>query len=243
MINSTRICWLKTTAPDDSVTTWQSAFWGIIIIAMNSILQDNGMVLGLPSTWGMALRSSPIVCLFDALELTASWLIFIIFNADYPRTAARRVAVVRFRDATGNNGGQTLSKLRDNFWVIQVVFIIGTLTQVIKIFACTGMPGTQLSAAFCLFSWTVSQALVLAAGSNWTSAELTVLQGEMLQDVASQGCGELLLIPLQATYHHLAWIDVLLQVLLNNGSKHIKQRRSCLWWPYTRRCSWSTQTS
>jgi hypothetical protein len=122
-------------APGDDVVLWQTAFWGLIPIVMNSMLQANGMVLSFPSTWGIALRSSPIFCLFDSIDLTLFWLTLVVFNGESPRVAAKRIARVRFQDVQDNASDQSLASLRRNFWVIQVGFVLATSTAAIKIFA------------------------------------------------------------------------------------------------------------
>ncbi|KAJ8132578.1 hypothetical protein O1611_g1046 [Lasiodiplodia mahajangana] len=157
-------------ADGESPVTWQTAWFAVVAIAMNSMSSPNGMVLGFPSAWGEVLRSSPIICLFDALELSTFWLFIIIFNGEGPCIAARRVVRVRFSDeisteekSIDGERSQSMSELRSRFWIAQAAFCIGTLTQAVKLFGLRGVYGSQICAAFYLYSWFISQALILAS--------------------------------------------------------------------------------
>jgi hypothetical protein len=207
---------LTLSAPDDSLIIWQSAFWGIVPIAMNSMFQDNGMVLSFPSTWGVALRSSPILCLFDALDLSQFWLILLVFGAEGPAIAAKRVARVRFQDALNSDDEQSLTKLRGNFWMVNILFIIGTLLSAIKLFACSGIAGTQLCAAFYLLSWLVPQGLVWAAESDWNTALLPEMEPGPLKRIAEDGLLSLLPCHILGILFHTYWIDKFFALIVDN---------------------------
>ena len=161
----------------------------------------------------MALRSSPILCLFDGLELTTHWLFLVAFTNEGPRTAAKRVARIRFRDVAGDEDEQGLTQLRRGLFLLYVVFLIGTLSQVLKIFACSSMLGTQLCTGFYLFNWTVAQLLALAAGSDWSIARLPRLDHSYLQQVAHHGVAPWAFTTIGILFH-CQWMDVLVIDLL-----------------------------
>ena len=168
--------------------TWPTAFWALAAIALNSMMAPNGMVLSFPSSWGFALRSSPMLCLFDALDLTLFWSTLVVFGGEGPRTAARRVVRVRFRDAGDDESSdQSLVSVRKRFWFVQALFVLTTLTQAVKLFACRGIVGTQLCAAFYLYSYVISEALIWAAGDDWKSVSNPHLEPGPLRDVAMNG--------------------------------------------------------
>lgn len=208
-MSTTIICGRLVKGPDDGVVAWPSAFWAIVAIALNSMLQPNGMVLSLPSTWGIALRSSPIVCLFDALDLTSFWLTLMFFGGESPRMAAKRVARVRFRDVDDEDGEQSLKSLRKKFWLIQVIFIVTTATQTVKLFACQGIIGTQLCAGFYIYSYLASEALIWAAGDDWKTAELPFLNSSSLDQIAAQGLLPWIPFHIFGALCHGAWIGTL----------------------------------
>jgi len=74
----------------------------------------------------------------------------------------------RNRDESGNattaDGIENGSGI-DSLWRWNMVaFIVGTLTQSIKLFACKGIPGTQLLVAICLVSFLFMESFRIVAG-------------------------------------------------------------------------------
>ncbi|KAI1123202.1 hypothetical protein F5Y10DRAFT_286384 [Nemania abortiva] len=211
-------------ADGESLVTWQTAWFAVVAIAMNSMSSPNGMVLGFPSAWGEVLRSSPIICLFDALELSAFWLFVIVFNGEGPCTAARRVARVRFGDALStdeegaNSGGsQSISELRSRFWIAQAAFGIGTLTQAVKLFGLRGVYGSQICAAFYLYSWFVSQALIFAAGHG-TQKPLPAQKPGLVRAITAQGLLPYIPFHVWGVIIHAAWLYGLQEDLIQRSS-------------------------
>lgn len=197
--------------------TWPTAFWSLATIAVNSMMAPNGMVLSLPSTWGIALRSSPILCLFDALDITMFWLTLVIFSGEGPRVAAKRVARVRFRDVHDVDGEQSLTSLRKNFWLMQVLFLVLTATQAIKLFACQGIAGTQVCAAFYLYSYLVSEVLIWAAGDDWESVSLEPLEPGPLRVVSTEGLLPWIPSHVLGVIFHCGWVGHLLEDAIDWG--------------------------
>ncbi|KAK8067682.1 hypothetical protein PG996_006794 [Apiospora saccharicola] len=204
------------TGPDETTVSWQSAWFAIVAIAMNSMSSPNGMVLSFPSSWGEALRSSPIISLFDAVELSLFWLLAVLLTGESPRVAARRVARVRFRDTVVEAGGQqnadggqqSLSRLRNRFWVTQAA-----LTQVMKLFSFRGVFGFQECAAFYLYSWAVSQALILAAEDGWQAQPLPPLPPGPVRAFLSQGILPYVPLHVWAVIQHTSWLGEFADIL------------------------------
>ncbi|KAI0099590.1 hypothetical protein GGR51DRAFT_535100 [Nemania sp. FL0031] len=191
---------------------------------MNSMSSPNGMVLGFPSAWGEVLRSSPIICLFDALELSAFWLFVIVFNGEGPCIAARRVVRVRFGDVLSKDEkgidserNQSLSELRSRFWIAQAAFGIGTLTQAVKLFGLRGVYGSQICAAFYLYSWLVSQALILASGYG-TQKPLPALKPGRVRAITAQGLLPYIPFHVWGVVTHTAWLYGLQEDLIQGSS-------------------------
>ncbi|KAI0096281.1 hypothetical protein GGR51DRAFT_33747 [Nemania sp. FL0031] len=198
----------------ESLVSWQSAWFAVVAIAMNSMSSPNGKVLGFPSSWGEVLRSSPLICFFDALELSSFWLFVMVFNREGPCVAARRVVAVRFNDCESD---QIIGTVRSRFWITQVGFSIAVLTQAIKLFAMRGVIGCQVCALFYLYSWTLSQALMLCASYNITTS-LPLLRPGPDGSIISQGL--LPYVPLHAigVISHIAWLYGLQDEILHNSS-------------------------
>lgn len=160
-------------APDNGAEMiWQYAFWAIVAIALGAETQPSGIILGMPPGWGFALKCSPVMCLWNAIEALQcirierkpAWRLS-IQSAKYS-ASSRQVA----RDGgTAQTGGSTV--------VRGVLFVLGPLPQAIKPFACTGIPHSKVLATYYLARF-ICDELVL---------NLIKLTGSSSQDVASFG--------------------------------------------------------
>lgn len=149
--------------------SWQSAFWSLVPIALNSMTQPSGMVFGIPSKYGFALRSSPIVCACDAFYTAVLFLYNSVVLKD-PKAAARRVAKGRFRDTMDNEEG-SLHNLQRNTIFRVAVFLLGALPQVIKLCAVEGLLWTKIWGLMFLSSFLVLEFLVLLLGRGWSDLD------------------------------------------------------------------------
>ena len=123
------------------------------------------MVFGSPFKYGFALRTSPIVCGFDALYTT----ILFLFDPLYlksPKAAALRVSKRRFRDVPDNEEG-SLQKLQENALFRVFIFLFGTLPQVIKLCALQGLVWTKVWGLMFFASFLTLELLVLHLGRKW----------------------------------------------------------------------------
>ncbi len=66
---------------------------------------------------------------------------------------------------------------------MRALFVLMTLTQAAKLFACRGIVGTQICAAFYLYSYAISEALVWVAGDDWKSVPSPHLESGPLRDL------------------------------------------------------------
>jgi len=144
-----------------NTVSWQSAYFALLATAINVLVQNAGMVCGLPSYDRIVARSSPIICLADTLLITIkfNWLQLLGCS---PRTAARHVWYDRFEN---NPEGRRDSGI-DHLWRFNIIFfILGALPQSIKVFGMRGIPGTQTWTAFFLAAFLVPEFLRLFAGT------------------------------------------------------------------------------
>ena len=151
--------------PPPNQVSWQSAFWSLVPIALNSMTQPSGMVFGFPSKYGFALRSSPIVCGFEALYTV---VIFVLnaFFLNNPKASALKIAKWRFRDTPGNEEG-SLQKLQENTIFRIAIFLLGALPQIIKLCGLQGLLWTKVWGLMFLGSFLVLELLVLLLGRDW----------------------------------------------------------------------------
>lgn len=146
-------------ASTSSEVSWQSAFWSLPPLAINTMTQPTGKVCGLDLSLRTYLRSSPIVCIADATTILIRFTAYIYIGFS-PSLAAKRVLIAREHEIEDNGprrgGFQALEQLP---FLRIVWFFIGVLPQVIKLLACTGLPGTQTWGCFYLSSFIVVETM------------------------------------------------------------------------------------
>lgn len=143
-----------TSLESTSTVSWQSAFWALVPIALNSMTQPAGNLFGFPSVdQGFGLRSSPIVCACDALHfffcLTSHTIAY-----RSPREAMKLTLKTRFqnRNAEEQSSG---AKLQQNPVFRVVLFTLGALPQIVKLFSMEGILVTRMIASLYFGSFLV----------------------------------------------------------------------------------------
>lgn len=131
--------------------SWQSAFWSLVPIALNSMTQPSSIVFGFPSKYSFALRSSPILYGFEALYTVVMFVLNAFFLKN-PKASALKIAKWRFRYTPGNEEG-SLQKLQENTIFRIAIFLLGALPQIINSAVCKGYYGPRCGA---LCSWAPS---------------------------------------------------------------------------------------
>ena len=89
--------------------SWQSAFWGLVPIALNSMTQPSGKVCGSPAGIGFLLRVSPFMCLFDALIVIVRMVVYSFTQGSLP-AAIKKIIIQRYTDDDDDDA----SELRGN---------------------------------------------------------------------------------------------------------------------------------
>ncbi|KAH9224406.1 hypothetical protein DL95DRAFT_452175 [Leptodontidium sp. 2 PMI_412] len=148
-------------SPPGNPVTWQSAFWSLVPLALNSMTQPAGMVCFLPSTFGSILRNSPLICIIDTLILLEQ-LIWHTILLRSPLKAAKLTTEFRFQDVENNRPGG-LSDLKTNTPFRIMLFLFGALPQLIKLFIMTGLPWTQVAGGAYIASFSIIELLNLLA--------------------------------------------------------------------------------
>ncbi|KAK8022687.1 hypothetical protein PG993_013454 [Apiospora rasikravindrae] len=148
--------------------SWQSAFWAVVAIALCAATEPSGSILGMPREWGFALKCSPVMCLFNALEALlcirierhgSRWRLMVRFAKYTDASLPRRQETTADQHATG--------RLDANAAVRLVSFILGPLLQAVKLFACSGILYTKLLAGCYLLSFLCDE---LALNFIWLSS-------------------------------------------------------------------------
>lgn len=128
------------------MVSWESAFWAVVPLAMNSMTQPAGMVCFLPSRYGQFLRCSPVICLFDALIIIEQFIWLSIVRAS-PFAAAREVIDFRFQDFSEQENDGSFRSLQKNTAFRLGMFFLGVLPQTIKLYSITGLLPVKLAGA------------------------------------------------------------------------------------------------
>lgn len=132
----------------------QSAFWALVPIALNSMTQPAGSIFAIPSIHEeFGLRASPLVCVCDALHFLVS-LTGHITSTRSPREAMRRTLQPRFLDWNLRKES-SVANLQRNVLFRLILFTLGCLPQIIKLFCMRGIPIVTTIAAFYLSSFLV----------------------------------------------------------------------------------------
>ena len=147
-------------APASSQVSWQTAYWILIPLAVNTMAQPSGRVLSLPAKYRTYLRCSPLICAADCLSIFIHLMCYLI---TFPIQDAIPLFIrERFGDDEKNEAGeegiQAIEKLTFIRWLF---FIFGSLGSGIKLMAMEGVPWTKAWGGMFLLSFLVVEFLVV----------------------------------------------------------------------------------
>ncbi|KAL2833316.1 hypothetical protein BDW59DRAFT_156818 [Aspergillus cavernicola] len=151
---------------DNHQILWPTIFFWMVCFALNSTSQPTGRVLGLPYRHPSILRSSPIICAFDAINILTSWVTHVVSPIAKPasfRHSATRILLHRVVNKEGNPDIQAIKNIKAQSRVRWALFLLGTVPQFIKLFTSRGIPWSQAIGAIYLASWLLFEILVLSA--------------------------------------------------------------------------------
>lgn len=120
--------------------SWPSAFWGLVGIAFNTATQPSDSIVGLPSSWGPALKCSPISCIINAFQALNS---IRVIRRDFELVLV--VAPQKY-DADNESNHTDVATLQRNTLFRIIAFILGPVLQATKLYACQGIFWTQFLA-------------------------------------------------------------------------------------------------
>ena len=142
------------------IVSWQSAFWALVPIALNSIAQPCGKVQGYPSRYAYLWKISPIVCMFDAAYLTIELFSAIIRKGSL-RRAAQQIRDKRFSDSVPESERNSMDRLQENVAFRIGAFFFGVIPQTIKLYSMRGIPWTQVWGSMFFGSFLVIETILL----------------------------------------------------------------------------------
>jgi len=148
-------------SPPQNVVSWQSAFWALVPIALNSMSQPSAFDFGPLYAIIFAARSSPIVCLVDTLEVFVRIPVYLL-QGDSIRKAATKVRWVRTKHWPNETinvlpapvpVSSSLDDERSTRLARFVIFVLGLMPQALKLLGMKGLLWTQAWAGIYLRSF------------------------------------------------------------------------------------------
>jgi hypothetical protein len=149
-------------ASSPSPVTWQVVCWVLLPLAINSMAQPSGKILGLQSRYRIYLSSSPILCVADAVSaifgLTFSMLILRV----NPIKTSRLVMLRRTEHiVTVEKVEYRPRRFQSRTWARSLFFILGALPAAIKLCSFTGLPWTKTWGMMFLSSFIIIELITL----------------------------------------------------------------------------------
>jgi hypothetical protein len=129
----------------------QSVFWALFLVALNTAVQDSGQVLGLMKRYGPALRTSPVYCCFDTIDILVRLTVGL--RKQPLRQVLHRVAATRTMARSAPS-----EKVRV-LWLARWIVTILALTQLVKLASFQGLPWTQAAASAYAAAFAVQEVL------------------------------------------------------------------------------------
>jgi hypothetical protein len=128
-------------APALPEVSWQTCFFILVTLGLNTMAQPGGRVCGIDARYSTYMRSSPFLSIGDVLS--------IFFRLSYnglqfntsPRACVQQVVNDRF-ESNGSVDG--LESLTSTTWMRWLLFILGPLPQAVRLASFEGVPLTQL---------------------------------------------------------------------------------------------------
>jgi hypothetical protein len=151
---------------------WQSAFWALVAIALNSCLQDTGEICGIEAKLGLLVKSSPVFCAFDSVIVWGQILYYI--TRVPPREALRIVAKSREQHNPDAEEESKSTSVIIGRWILLVLAVL----QGLKLYALRGIPWTQAFGTLYLFSY-ATNAILNVMGKPQTNEETEMRRGDV----------------------------------------------------------------
>ena len=140
--------------------SWQSAYWSLPALALNSMSQPAGKICGFDASLQIYLRSSPIVCSMDTVFILIRFAFYAHHGHKAHWSASKIVCWAAREIITARGLVEEDPKLEDivnedsrsglflswerNIYLFYLAVGVGAVTQFIKLMACSGIPWTQV---------------------------------------------------------------------------------------------------
>lgn len=139
--------------PASQLVSWQSAFWAVATIALNTCLQDSGRTLETTKEFSLLARSSPLFCLADSLIIIGQFAFYTVKKG--PKRALKIVA--SYRDQHPVQLEENVTKPLQ--FLTRILLALLALIQAVKLYAMQGVPITQVLGTCFLVSYILNAIL------------------------------------------------------------------------------------
>lgn len=212
----------KNTTGNNPNTTvhWQSAFWALVAIALNSCLQESGNICEIRAKFGLLVKSSPVFCVVDTLTVWAQ-IIFYLTRVP-PRDAIRIVAKSR-QQYDPNTAEESTSCSRI---VGRSLLALLAILQALKLYALRGIPWTQAFGTMYLVSY-LTNALLNVLGKSQTPEQPPL--ADMRRGDARPSKGQIQFLAVIGACFQIAIWTAIVRTAIPDKWLTILARKSCGW--------------
>lgn len=148
-----------------AITGPQAFFW-LVCLALNSVSQSSGTISGLSYKHRAILRSSPLLCAIDAVDMIVTSIIITLVLKG-PRKSATQILSQRFHTNEDGELKHTIQDLKKHVGCRWIVFGLGVVPQAIKLFASKGIVAIKVFGGMYLASWLIFEALAALADPEY----------------------------------------------------------------------------
>ncbi len=124
--------------------SWQSAYWALVPLAVNAMVQPSGRICSFDPRYRFYLRSSPLVCSADLAGFAVRTATYSWEYRSFQLGLFKAVRVKDIRQEDEPIRVQALEKIPPLRFVIFVL----AAAQAVKLFRCSGIPWTITFASF-----------------------------------------------------------------------------------------------
>jgi hypothetical protein len=145
-----------------SPVTLQVICWVLLPLAINSMAQPSGKILGLPSRYRIYLSSSPILCVADAVSAIFGLMSSMLILRVNPIKASKLVMKRRIESVMSVEKVEYRpGRFQSRTWARSLFFILGALPAAIKLYSFTGLPWTKTWGMMFLSSFIIIELITL----------------------------------------------------------------------------------
>lgn len=160
-------------------------FWGLLVIAFNTMAQPTGRVCDGPAHINAQLRISPIECAIDTFFMIGRLLYYSFYS--YNSFARGATAVITDRFFFDDEEFGYVAEVQGST-TLRVLLAVATFTQAVKILCCENVVLTKVWAGIYITHWVCGEVLlIIKRRMKVTLAQAT----DHRRDLSSHGIGSL----------------------------------------------------